>query len=75
MKTNLKPTIGRTWIFSWQGYGFNTVVAASREEALEKANRMGRGGLPRLVVDELTLRLAGPRDRATWNGQYAEAGA
>lgn len=42
------------WFFNWKGGGYNSVIAATRDEALRLAQ--ARAGGTTLKVDEATLR-------------------
>lgn len=45
----------KLWVWNWKGGGFNSCVAADREEALEMARQIGAHGVP-LVPDEASLK-------------------
>jgi len=66
----------RAWSFQWQGGGYNSVFAASREEALAMAKELGkptsyRGGYTKgLIVREDTL-TDNPSQLAALDKQYS----
>ncbi len=51
------------WAWEWTSGGYNSCMAASREEALKEGTRVGAGVKVTLVVDEKTL-VSGEKARA-----------
>lgn len=63
----------KTWLFHWVEGGYNTVIAETRKEALEKARTLGKPGevFKGLTVSEKGLHVARPGEVEALNRYYA----